>query len=206
MPPVPPSTTTTPGTSPPPPFLRDYPDVMSNRLKLTLLPLDITTTHLLLKASLSESVEPLLNAGSPLAEWVMAFLAPTLERSKESGLEGLSLHDPLAVWYAITSATNASAEAGNKWKLDEDQDVRVETAGQWTRGACVVDRRGRQKIKRYAKELAEGKEGPAVPVSGDAGGWLDVDRGNRVRVVVKSPGESGDKDFEAELLRRIFAL
>jgi hypothetical protein len=48
----------------------------------------------------------------------------------------LSLHDPLVVWSLL-------APPGGIGPGARARDVRVETAGQWTRGMCVVDQRGR---------------------------------------------------------------
>lgn len=96
----------------------------------------------------------------------------------ESGKQGgLSLHDPLAVWYAIAGQDNS------EWKVKRDVDLRVETTGQWTRGAAVTDKRPKAERKRA--------EDPDVerPVKGDQGGWLSERRGNRVNVVVGTPVE-----------------
>ena len=38
------------------------------------------------------------------------------------------MHDPLAVYYAMTSG---QAE----WQIDRERDLRIEIQGQWTRGA-----------------------------------------------------------------------
>lgn len=209
IPPTPPNDPSNPTPNPPPPHLSPYPPHLSRRLLLTLLPLDITTRHLLYHSTTFRIVEPLREAGSPLAEWVCAFLGPTWRRSKESGLDGLSLHDPLAIWYAISRANFTSPE--DDWQIKPELDIRVEAAGQWTRGACIVDRRGRKKTKGYGKVLEEDKSGPAVseeeikPRPGDAGGWLDERLGNRVDLVVESPGDTV-RTFENELLGRIFGV
>jgi hypothetical protein len=70
-----------------------------------------------------------------------------------------------------------------------EEDIRVECAGQWTRGMCVVDRRMR-------KKATDGE----VKVGDDAG-WLNPRKGNRVRRMVASPGED---EFAHYLLGRIF--
>lgn len=73
----------------------------------------------------------------------------------------------------------------------------METAGQWTKGMCVVDRRN---MKRDGEMAVEG-EWEEVP--GDHGNWLNGKGGNRVRRAMESPVE---KRFEKELLRRIFGV
>lgn len=69
----------------------------------------------------------------------------------------------------------------------------METAGQWTRGCCVVDRRGRP--------VSEGVGDLDVDVVGDAGGWRDSRRGNQVAWCTGSPGVDV---FAGVLLERVF--
>jgi inosine-uridine nucleoside N-ribohydrolase len=118
----------------------------------------------------------------------------------------MALHDPLAVWFALTSAPVASRtsqastesmeqgkgsadEASTEWHIQRAVDIRVESSGQWTRGALIVDRRGREKKKGGGR--------------GDAAGWLDVEKGNRLDLVVQSgvEGELGEI-----MLKRVFGL
>jgi len=89
------------------------------------------------------------------------------------------------VWYALVG------EEG--WEVREDEDVRVESAGQWTRGACVVDRRGRGEKRR--EEVVEG----------DHGGWRSLKLGNRMRRAVRSPGDD-ESEFGLRLLERVFGV
>lgn len=85
-------------------------------------------------------------------------------------------------------------QANAGWKVTKDEDVRVETTGQWTRGMCVVDRRNR---KRRAPDDGEGE------IPGDTGNWLSADAGNRVGRCVQSPGPD---DFAPFLLQRVFGV
>ena len=190
MPPVPPAPTGQKDGLPPPPFLAPYPPNLSRRLKVTLFPLDITNKHLLTRGEFKTVIEPQLAAKSPLAEWMSAFMNSTFKKVEEFHPEvtgdavGLQLHDPLCVWYCM-------ADSDPKWKIAEAEDIRVETSGQWTRGACVVDRRGRRK-----KEEDDEHEVP-----GDRDGWLSGGSGNRLSRCVESPG----KDiFGKYLLKRLF--
>ena len=69
--------------------------------------------------------------------------------------------------------------------MREGEDVRVETLGQWTRGMCVVDRRG----MRMVEESGDGEgEGEGVELSGDSAGWLSRRGGNRIGRCVRTPG------------------
>lgn len=74
-----------------------------------------------------------------------------------------------------------------------EEDIRIETAGQWTRGTCIVDRR--------MKAMNDGVGSVEEEIVGDAGGWLDRRRGNRVLTCVESPGRDM---FGGLLLERIF--
>ncbi|KAK1622782.1 inosine-uridine preferring nucleoside hydrolase [Colletotrichum phormii] len=155
--------------------LPPYPDYLSRKLKLTLFPLDITTPHRLFKGPFTEKAKPLEEAGSPLAQWTGHFMSRTfakIESLKPSG-----------------STTEAAPEL---------EDIRVETSGQWTRGMCVVDRRG---IKKAVGLSIEADESAVEELVGDTGGWLGANRGNQIRRVVESPGEDL---FGEILLKNIF--
>ncbi|MCJ1287788.1 hypothetical protein MMC26_007140 [Xylographa opegraphella] len=186
MPPPPPQLTQTQSleelpAEPLPPYpLKD--ELGDRRLKVLLFPLDITTQHTLRRDEFNAKTEPLIKKGSPLAEWTNAFLSSTfhkmetLHHGQEGGSASLSLHDPLCVWYALTGEKDSS-----KWSIQEGEDLRVETAGQWTRGTYIIDRRDRKR--------REDDDGEDDHVPGDTGGWLSSARGNRLRLCVQTPGE-----------------
>ena len=165
--------------------LPSYPpreELGERRLNLILFPLDITSRHQLRRDELLTTIKPLLEKGSPLAEWTNAFLGSlfrTMQRLKDSSDENnahLELHDPLCVWYAISQRLEPE-----EWSIKKQEDIRVETTGQWTRGACIVDRRDRKK--------REGEKDEGIEVPGDSGGWLTLARGNRLSRCIGTPGE-----------------
>lgn len=170
-------------------------------LNLSIFPLDITTHHLLSEETWRAATADLKEQGSPLAQWCDVFLMATFKKMKDMYLQAgageaarrdtvdISMHDPLCVWYAISAL--ARGEKG--WVVREGRDIRVEPAGQWTRGMCVVDRRP----KKVEENLAE-----AVKL-GDVGVWLHRGHGNRVRQVVESP-EGTEQKFAGWMLERIF--
>lgn len=191
MPPTPPAP---PGQSEgkhPPPFLAPYPDKLSRQLKVTLFPLDITEKHVLTRGEFNKVVHPHLQSHSPLAEWMSAFMEATFQKIESLHPEvtgnpvSLSLHDPLCVWYCM-------ADGDPKWKVIADEDIRVETSGQWTRGMNVIDRRSRTKRK----------DDDPSEVAGDTDGWLSGGHGNRLQRCVGSPGE---KVFGTFLLERVLS-
>jgi inosine-uridine nucleoside N-ribohydrolase len=210
-----PSSTMPPHPPTPVADLPPYPPNLSRQLKLTLFPLDITELHLLTQSAFEAKVHPLREKGSPLAEWVSVFMGKTFDKIQTltNGYAdpGLSLHDPLTIWYCLTHAEPS-------WTLASaaPEDIRVETAGQWTRGMHVIDRRNRRRIggkrqdsksginnpleETYAPEDMQGDDGEGN-LTADEQGWLTGWKGNRVRRMAGSPGE--DK-FAPFLLERIF--
>ncbi|THC89955.1 hypothetical protein EYZ11_010591 [Aspergillus tanneri] len=170
--------------------LANYPPNLSKQLTVRLFPLDITHRHGLKRGQFRKAITPLLESGSPLAEWVAAFMAHTfhtIEKQHQSQVGDdveLSLHDPVCVWYALTAEYE-----GWKPSLTSPEDIRVETTGQWTRGHCVVDRRDRHRI--------EGDE----EHSSDHGLWLSQRAGNRIWRMDGSPVENNFGDI---LLEKLF--
>ncbi|KAF2856401.1 nucleoside hydrolase [Plenodomus tracheiphilus IPT5] len=171
--------------------LPPYPLSLSRRLTLKLFPLDTTEPHLLPKTMFESYMQKRGVIGSPLAEWAALFLDATFKKNaslnpqQDPTTAGLQLHDPLTIWYALSSLDSA-------WRF-QSEDVRVETSGQWTRGCCIVDRRGRP--------VREGTGSLEEEVVGDAGGWGDRRRGNRVAWCKGSPGV---ERFAGVLLERVF--
>ncbi|POR33226.1 Non-specific ribonucleoside hydrolase RihC [Tolypocladium paradoxum] len=194
MPPIPAKLSTLP----------PYPAKLSRRLKLTLAPLDITTPHLITKNYFAERIQPHIDAGSPLAVWTSHFIKGAfnkIESMEGDGNEpGLSLHDPLTVWYMLT-------HDDPRWKFPaKPEDIRVETSGQWTHGMHVVDNRLRAKPAEAAAEASsDPREDPKVvtldEVPGDTLGWLSVLKGNSVNRLIASPGEEVFKDV---WMKRVF--
>lgn len=172
-------------------LLPPYPAKLSRQLTLRLFPLDITLRHNISRGQFRTAVTPLLDAGSPLAEWVAAFMAHTFKtvEALHPGNVGdtaeLSLHDPVCVWYALTSEDPQWAASATS-----PEDIRIETTGQWTRGMCVVDRRNRHRI--------EGEE----ESSSDHGLWLSRRAGNRIWRMDASPAE---KNFGDVIIQRLFS-
>lgn len=157
------------------------------RLKVTLFPLDITHPHVLRRDQVEAKTQSLVEKGSPLAEWVGAFLGATFKKSESlyhgaAGLGGgatyMCLHDIVCIWYALEIGNGS--QRGEGWKIREAEDIRVETQGQWTRGMCIVDRR---EMKMLAIDDVGGE------VKGDTGGWLQRGRGNRLDRCIGTPGE-----------------
>ena len=170
--------------------LRPYPSKLSRQLHVTLFPLDITDNHVLTRGVFQDVVTSLVDSGSPLAEWVTVWMDSTFAKmeSLRDDVSGdavsLALHDPLTIWYCMS-------QHDPKWVLKHNEDIRVETSGQWTRGMCVTDGRSRRK-------MADDDDGPQAA---DHGEWLRRSTGNRLRRCIQSPGEAV---FGPYLLKRVF--
>lgn len=111
----------------------------------------VTTPHKLQRSHVDAKLGPLIKAGSPLAEWTNAFVQKTYSKieslTRKQADPGLELHDPLCVWYVLTRSAPSWMVAPKA-----PEDIRVETAGQWTRGMHIVDRRNRKKAGLGAPE------------------------------------------------------
>lgn len=210
--------------------LKPYPNKLSRQLRLTLFPLDITHRHELNRGDFNAILAPFTTQNSPLAEWIAAFMKATfhkiesLQTNVSGDAVGLALHDPLCIYYCITclrpefvSAADALAQYPARfstpfsstnparWRLTAwDEDIRVETSGQWTRGAYIVDRRHRRKADPKSVETDETTlEALLEERSGDAGIWLDARMGNRLGRCLETPGETS---FGTWMVRRILGL
>lgn len=166
--------------------------VYSKVLKVIMFPLDLTENHYLRRDEFNAKTQPLVEKGSPLAEWASAFLRATFETMEElhhghsGGGTYLSLHDPLCIWYALKGES-----LKDNWTITDGEDIRIETTGHWTKGMCVIDRRSRKR----------GDDGEGGEVVGDKGGWLSKSGGNRVSRCIGTPGERALAPF---LLDTIF--
>lgn len=197
LPPHPPPTSSSSAFSSSKP-LPDYPPHLSRQLHLTLFTLDLTTLHVLHQPEFEAQVQPLLAQGSPLAEWVTAFMRSTFDkieslhhppspRPTTKTHISLALHDPLCIWYILTSSPSPSAQKRTQWTLSarSPEDIRIETTGQWTRGMCILDR-------RLTRRRVATTSSPDELLPGDHDGWLNDARGNRVHRVVEWVGGTGD--------------
>lgn len=155
--------------------LPSFPDKLSKQLKIVMMSLDITEYHSLSRGEFMPRAQPLADAGSPLAEWMIAFMTKMFDKMERLhiGHEGegaaLALHDPLCVWYTLTSDDK-------RW-AGKTEDIRIETQGQWTRGQTIGDKRARK------RRNSDGER------PHDRGNWLGNHSGNRILRMLESPGK-----------------
>lgn len=167
--------------------LPDYPLSLSKRLNLTLFPTDITSRHCLDEDLFNGRVGPLVQDGSPLAQWIQHFMEKSYEHIRHRNRDGMKvdypLHDPLLVWYLLTR------DAGGWQSTGELEDIRIETIGQWTRGMHVLDRRQRRQVDPSAEQGLS-----------DIDNWLSA-QGNKIHRITESPDSNR---FQNILLDYIF--
>lgn len=185
-------------------IIKPYPAKLSRRLTVTLCPLDITNRHCINKNYFTETIQPHIDAGSPLARWAGHFINGAFDKIDSMEGDGsepaLQLHDPFTVWYMLT-------HDDPRWKVPaKPEDLRVETVGQWTRGGYVLDKRVRAKPGEAAGDLLEDPDADLHLVTldevpGDTMGWLSVRKGNRIRRLIGSPGETIFKEI---WMQRVF--
>ncbi|KAH8889446.1 nucleoside hydrolase [Thozetella sp. PMI_491] len=152
---------------------------------VSIVPLDITSHHTLADREFRDFIRPLVDAGSPLAQFLESVLLVSFD--KIAGLSGegkVGCHDPLTIWSLL---------AAEDVVWEREVDIRVERYGEWTRGETVIDTRGRTK-------WLPGIEGTVH----DHGNWLHGNDGNSISVLVGSgmPGEQ----FGIALMKAIFDL
>lgn len=157
--------------------LEPYPPHLSKQLKLVLMALDITEQHVITRSLFLRKSEEIAMRGSPLAQWMRAFLIPMLDKmaTLHHGHDedaAFQLHDPLCIYYLLTETDPSwTASAGSP------EDIRVETQGQWTRGMTVSDKRPRRR---------RNSDGEAPH---DRGNWLGRASGNRIVRMLESPAK-----------------
>lgn len=186
---------------PPPPFdststttLPPYPPNLYRQLRLTLFSLDITENHVLSRALFDSYIASSLESGSPLCEWLSAFMqqmfakmeALHIGHSGESA--SFALHDPLTIWYVLKRHLSCWHPHPN---FQQYEDIRVETLGQWTKGMTTIDRRTRH------RRNSDG------PVPHDRDNWLGSLSGNQVLRMQRSGFE---QQFGEELMKAILEV
>lgn len=128
-----------------------------------LCPLDLTTRHTLHLKTYVERVDPLFRDSSAPSEegtkptihhFTSSILERTWEVMRKYGDESFRLHDPAAVWCAITNPPVLEEELEGLPKMQmgwkcQFRSFDIERTGDLTRGMLVVDRRepGKFKVK-----------------------------------------------------------
>lgn len=131
-------------------YNKDYHCQLSSAIDITLFTHDVTVSHLLAENDFREVLGPLVSQGSPLAIWLSNSLIPSFEKSSKSGStsrNNLSLNDPLCILYCLGGKDAFQSKAG--WQILADQDVRVKVAGEWTKGATVLNTEGLETVVNH---------------------------------------------------------
>ncbi|KAG8886693.1 hypothetical protein FRB98_001097 [Tulasnella sp. 332] len=160
-----------------------------------LVPLDVTSRHTIPYGRLISERE-----SSPLQEFTSALLRRPRGVMKVLGLpDEFEMHDPLAAWFVIRTCGDGTPEPG--WGVKKRKFV-VEKTGEYTKGMCVVDRRGGTNEVAATTRAVEGivvkdeKERERESTNGKA-------ESEGVNVLSKWPDTS---IFIKEMMRRVFPI
>lgn len=157
--------------------------------RISLVPLDITTKHIMTQDEFDDYIKPHCQLGSPLAIFLHDVLGVTFDKLLAiSNHRSIICNDPLAVHAVLRP---------DLYMYEDKVDVRVEPHGLWTRGETVIDGRGRPR-------WPAGWRGPIR----DTDSWLSGDTYNQIDVLVamaSCEAEGPLKPFAARLLEGIFA-
>ena len=171
-----------------------------------------------------------MRGAGTLARWCSHFIDRTFDtmRSLYTGASveqvGLSMHDPACIWYLLNRPTNPTlsdvavvagggegglVDLGNGWEVTTGVDIRMECQGRWSRGSCIVDRRGRQRlveaeINTHGGDVVDSTADRVVgrrKAGDDHDSWLKQGHGNAVDYVSATPG---GKAFVADFMPLVF--
>ena len=188
----------------------------SGAFRLVMAPLDITTPHMVpFYRLLHPNFIPLEDGSlpkpipgstpSPLREFITHMLIRVRGLQKSFGLpDAMEMHDPLAVWYAVAHASLPDGKLAEGWKVTP-RDFKVERVGEFTRGMCIVDRRGQNDdgAIRTKEERLVGGEGLKTKPEEEKGrmGETIVKAKSLPLVITQTPGKEVLGDM---LLERVF--
>lgn len=184
-------------------------------IKLTLLPLDLTTRHtmyqkdfhfLLDKLKARSAVLKSKSSLSPLVDWTSVWLQQTFdtyyamagydmksEEWKSENLLGIQMHDPLAVWYGICRVSDDNKEAikGSSNETIYKEEAFIEEHYGSTK--WVVEKDVDLRVESQGK-LTSGmtvRDRRLRPkreddIHNDHNEWLKLGKGNRVEIVTEA--------------------
>lgn len=117
------------------------------------------------------------------------------------------MHDPVAVWYAISQAAAGSSKAQIPpgWAVRK-REFNIERKGEYTRGMCVVDRRGtgEEGVDRTNSEELKSPSIEVVKKDWSAAAIQAQLQGKALPlVIVKSPGS---EVLRKVLMERVFGI
>jgi len=126
-----------------------YDEAERNSFKFVLVPLDITSLHIIPFNRMIGTVNAPPNsipdttvsieASKDIPNFLEALLGRPRKTLHDLGLpDAMEMHDPLAAWYAICAALPSNPGLG--WLVYKKK-FAIERTGEHTRGMCVVDRR-----------------------------------------------------------------
>ncbi|KAG8763859.1 hypothetical protein FRC12_008373 [Ceratobasidium sp. 428] len=172
----------------------------SESINLLLAPLDFTGWH---SVPFAHMIHPLLLSGpllsgsdlssamTPIRAFTSAMFHRVRRVTRDLGLpDNFAMHDPAAVWVALAhAATPRDAPLLLGWGTVK-RDFVIECVGEYTKGMCVVDRRG-----------GTDKTGAVRSIDGVATSDDSDNQRFGVKVLHKSPGVAA---MEKEITEKLF--
>lgn len=183
--------------------------VERNLFPLSMAPLDLTTPHTIDFDKLVHDLEvpDRKSPVTPLQEFTTAMLIRVRGLMKAFQLEdAMEMHDPVAVWYAISSGVTTEDPINGVLGEQDGWDVqhrlfKIERTGEYTRGMCVVDRRGTGE-ESFTRTKGGASDGKTVAGNKDKVGENGAQQTKGTpRIITKTPGSAA---LEKMLLSRVF--
>ncbi|CAD6581728.1 MAG: hypothetical protein TREMPRED_003074 [Tremellales sp. Tagirdzhanova-0007] len=179
--------------------------VKQGAFDLIMCPLDITTPHQIPFSDLIHDADTSTPI-DPLRDFISAMLVRVRGLQASFGLpDAMEMHDPVAVWYAIAHAGRSTLDSAPSWAT-RPREFKIERRGEYTRGMCVVDRRGtdEQSGDRTQDKRLQAKVVPILPPKDENFDRMGnaTDRPQRLPLVVAST--PGSATLRKMLLQRVF--
>ena len=120
--------------------------------------------------------------------------------------DAMEMHDPVAVWFALSHAGLPPLVLAEKWQL-RPRDFKVERIGEYTRGMCVVDRRGTGEANEDRSKSSRLQNNnvpvPSLPPKDDTKGRMGETIVKSVKLPLVIVGTPGKEELRRLVLGRV---
>ncbi|KDQ17407.1 hypothetical protein BOTBODRAFT_144237 [Botryobasidium botryosum FD-172 SS1] len=165
-----------------------------NVISLFQIPLDLTRRYVV---PFAEMIPPEPDKNSLIQYFLSALLARPRRAHQILGhKDEQRMHDPLTAWFAIQHAEGDHLRVEDGWSVVR-RVFMIEREGEWTKGMCVVDRRGTKETQGTNRS----KSGIETVASADSSISANSSPAMTVNVVTSAPANS---TFSKVLLERVF--
>jgi len=163
-----------------------------NIISVIQIPLDLTRQYVV---TFAEMVPLKPNKNILLQYFLSALLArPRRAHHILGHKDELRMHDPLTAWFTIQHAKTDHLRVEDGWGVMR-RVFMIERKGEWTKGMCVVDRRGTKETQGTNRSKSGVEAAADFDIPADISPLVNVD------VVTTAPANS---TFSKDLLERVF--